>query len=60
MVSEIDELYNKKRKLFADFKQHETDYYRLQKEHKKAQRKESFKKREEDRRAKELAYRKEM
>lgn len=60
LKKEIDELYNQKRKLFADFKQHETDYIRLQKEHKKAQRKESFKKREEDRRAKEMAYRKEM
>lgn len=60
LKKEIDELYDTKRKLFADFKQHETDYYRAQKEHQKAQKKESFKKREEERRAKELAYRKEM
>ena len=54
--SEINDLYNSKRKLFADFKQHETDYNRLQKEHKKVQ----SRKKEEEKRAKEMAYRKEM
>ncbi|KAL4217652.1 hypothetical protein ACF0H5_022394 [Mactra antiquata] len=57
---ELDQLHAKKRELFAEFKQSESDYQRHQSERRHRLRKESFKKKEEERKAKEEIWQKEM
>ncbi|XP_060600716.1 myosin-2 heavy chain-like isoform X2 [Ruditapes philippinarum] len=57
---ELDQLYNKKRELFMEFKQCESDYQQQLKERRHWLRKQSFKKKEEERKAKEEIWQKEM
>lgn len=59
-MSELDELYERKRQLVSEFKKYEKEYYGLKDELRKKQRQESLKKREEEKRAHVEAQQKEL
>ena len=60
VITEIDQLYEKKRQLVGEFKKLEREYQDARDKAYKKQRQESFKKREEERRAQQQAYQKDI